>query len=274
MPVNQMNGVHLDLAALASQMPFHTVRDYDNYCERLRQIPRVFDQVTINMRQGIRDKLMPPKYLLEKVAAESQDIGSKPLAASPFTQPLQKFPSGISAVDRRRLTESIQDAVRDKVNPAYLKFATFVHDEYAPHGRIEYGVWALPDGAARYRFDVREETTTNLTAEQIFEMGVKQVRQSMRRCSSLRSRSAFTTSKLSTSTSAKIPTFTASPVNRFWTSTSTTPTRCTLSCRSSSSISLRHASTSFPWKPTALLPQCRRIIHRVPAMVAGRGGSM
>jgi uncharacterized protein (DUF885 family) len=175
MPVNQMNGVHLDLAALASQMPFHTVRDYENYCERLRQIPRVFDQVTANMRQGMSDKLMPPKYLLEKVAEESQDIGSKPLAASPFNQPLNKFPSGISAADRRRLRQCIQDTVRNQVNPAYLKFASFVHDEYAPHGRTEYGVWALPDGTARYRFDVREETTTDLTAEQIFEMGMKQV---------------------------------------------------------------------------------------------------
>lgn len=177
MPVNQMNGVHLDLAALASQMPFHAVRDYENYCARLRQMPRVFDQVTANMRQGMRDKLMPPEYLLEKVAAESQEIGSKSLDASPFTQPLRSFPSGISAADRERLTQCIQDTVRHDVEPAYLKFAAFVRDDYAPHGRTEYGVWALPDGAARYRFDVQEETTTDLTAEQIFDLGMKQVDQ-------------------------------------------------------------------------------------------------
>jgi uncharacterized protein (DUF885 family) len=175
MPVNQMNGVHLDLAALASAMPFNTVKDYENYLARLHAIPHVFDQVTANMRQGMRDKLMPPKYLLEKVAVESQDIGSKPLATSPFTDPIRQFPSSISAADRARLTQSIQDAVRNEVDPAYIKFAAFVRDDYAPHGRTEYGVWALPDGAARYRFDVREETTTNLTPDQIYQMGMKQV---------------------------------------------------------------------------------------------------
>jgi uncharacterized protein (DUF885 family) len=175
MPVNQMNGVHLDLAAMASQMPFQTVKDYENYLSRLHQIPHVFDQITANMRQGLRDQLMPPRYLLEKVASESQDIASKPLDDSPFTEPLKKFPSTISASDRQRLTQSIQAAVRDEVDPAYAKFAAFVRDDYAPHGRTEYGVWALPDGAARYSFAVREETTTNLSPEQIHEMGLKQV---------------------------------------------------------------------------------------------------
>ena len=175
MPVNQMNGDHLDLAALASQMPFLTVKDYENYLARLHAIPHALDQVTVNMRQGLRDRLMPPKYLLEKVASQSEDIGAKPLATSPFTAPLKKFPAAISAPDQQRLTRAIEAAVRDEVEPAYAKFAAFVRNDYAPHGRTEYGVWALPNGSAEYRFAVRHMTTTDLTPDQIHAMGLRQV---------------------------------------------------------------------------------------------------
>ena len=175
MPVNQMNGDHLDLAALATQMPFDTVKDYENYVARLHAIPHALDQVTVNMKQGLHDGLMPPKYLLEKVTSQAQDIGTKPLDASPFTEPLRKFPAALSAADRERLTKAIEAAVRDDVMPAYAKFAAFVRDEYAPHGRTEYGVWALPDGPDRYRFAVKQMTTTDMTPSQIHAMGLNQV---------------------------------------------------------------------------------------------------
>ncbi len=175
MPVNQMNGVHLDLATLAAQMPFVTEKDYENYLARLHAVPRAFEQVTTNMQQGLRDRLMPPKYLLEKVASQAEDIAKKPLGESPFTKPLQKFPSAIPEQARQRLTQSIEAAVRDEVEPAYAKFGAFVRNQYAPHGQTEYGAWALPDGAARYRFAVRHMTTTGLTPDQIHALGLKQV---------------------------------------------------------------------------------------------------
>jgi len=175
MPVNQMNGDHLDLAGLAREMPFDTVKDYENYLARLHAIPHALDQVTTNMKQGLHDQLMPPKYLLEKVAAQAQDIATKRLDASPFTEPLRNFPAAISAADRERLTEATEAAVRDEVAPAYAKFAAFVRDDYAPHGRIEYGEWALPDGPDRYRFAVKQMTTTDMAPSEIHEMGLKQV---------------------------------------------------------------------------------------------------
>jgi len=90
MPVNQMNGDHLDLAALPSQMPFNTVKDYENFLARLHAMPHALDQDIVNMRQGLKDHLIPPKYLLEKVTSEAQEIATKPLAESPFTAPLRQ----------------------------------------------------------------------------------------------------------------------------------------------------------------------------------------
>jgi uncharacterized protein (DUF885 family) len=175
MSVNQMSGVHLDLATLATQMPFETEKDYENYLARLHAVPLAFEQVKSNLQQGLRDRLVPPKYLLEKVASQAADIATKPLPESPFTKPLEKFSSAIPAPDRQRLTQAIETVVRNDVQPAYSKFAAFVRDQYAPHGRTDYGVWALPDGAPRYRFAVRHMTTTDLTPDQIYTLGLKQV---------------------------------------------------------------------------------------------------
>ncbi len=175
MPVDQMNGIQLGIPDLMTQMPLKTVKDYENYIARLHSIPRVLDEVTADMRLGMADHLMPPRYLLDKVAAQAEDIATKPLTTSPFAEPLQKFPPDMNQADRGRLTIAIQGAIHDEVDPAYAKFAAFVKNEYAPQGRADAGVWALPDGAARYRFAVREQTTTDMTPEQIHAMGVKQV---------------------------------------------------------------------------------------------------
>ena len=175
MPVDQMNGIQLGIPSLMTQMPLRTVKDYENYLARLHGIPHVLDEVTADMRQGMADHLMPPRYLLDKVAVQAEDIATKPLTTSPFGEPLQKFPSGIGQADQARLTIAIQGAIHDEVDPAYAKFAAFVKNDYAPQGRTDPGVWALPDGAARYRFAVRAQTTTDLTPEQIHAMGVKQV---------------------------------------------------------------------------------------------------
>ncbi|MGO9084657.1 MAG: DUF885 domain-containing protein [Candidatus Sulfotelmatobacter sp.] len=177
MPVNQMGGPHLEMPDLITLTPFNTVLDYENYLARLRQIPRLFDQVITNMQQGMRDGLMPPRYLLEKVAAEADDIAGKTDEASPFAAPLKQFPSDVSSADQKRLREAILAAIAGQIVPAYQRFANFVRNEYAPHGRTDPGVWSLPDGEARYRFAIRRITTTDLTPDQIHELGLKQVDQ-------------------------------------------------------------------------------------------------
>ena len=177
MPATQFGGIHLEYASLPSDLPFRNARDYEDYVARLHQIPRVLDQAVAHMRDGLRDHLMPPKYLLEKVAAQAQQIADAPLNKSSFAEPLRKFPDSISADERALLQAKIEGAIKHEVAPGYAKFAKFVRDEYAPNGRLDPGVWSLPDGQARYSFAVRHQTTTDFTAEQIHEMGLKSVAQ-------------------------------------------------------------------------------------------------
>jgi uncharacterized protein (DUF885 family) len=175
MPVDQMNGVHLNYASMPRQMPFKTVQDYENYIARLQQLPSVFDQVTANMKLGLRDHLMPPKFLLEKVTVQAQEIADAQEEKNPFNQPVLKFPEGIPPAEQQHLRDAVMKTVKSEVNPAYAKFAAFVKNDYAPKGRTEMGVWSLPEGDARYQFEVRRMTTTGLRPEQIHQMGLRQV---------------------------------------------------------------------------------------------------
>jgi uncharacterized protein (DUF885 family) len=175
MPATQFGGIHLGYASLPFDSPFRNRKDYEDYLSRLHQMPRVLDDAMGHMRDGLRDHLMPPKYLLEKVSDQAQGIADDTLDKSPFTAPLRKFPESISEAERKPLREQIEAAVKNQVAPEYAKFAKFVREEYAPHGRLDPGVWALPDGEARYQFAVRHQTTTETPAAEIHELGVKSV---------------------------------------------------------------------------------------------------
>ena len=175
MPATQMWGPHLEYAGLAREMPFKTVGDYENYLSRLKKLPNVLNQSIANMRLGMKDGLMPPRYLLGKVAEEASDIASKPLSESLFTDPLKHSPAEIANGDRARLTKEINTSVTTQVLPAYAAFARFVKDEYLPKGRAEFGLWSLPKGDARYRQAIEEQTTTTSNPEELHALGLKQV---------------------------------------------------------------------------------------------------
>jgi uncharacterized protein (DUF885 family) len=177
MPVNQSNGIHIDAPQLVSILPFETVKDYEDYVTRLKLLPVLFDQTVTQMRKGLAEGRIPPKILLEKVVTQANGIATTAPEQSPFSHPFNKFPDAISEADRKRLREAGLAAVKDSVIPAYVKFTAFVRDEYAPKGRAEPGAWALPDGDAWYAFRVKESTTTNLSPEEIHQIGVAQVKE-------------------------------------------------------------------------------------------------
>src|SRR5271168_4753992 len=177
MPVNQFSGIHIDAPQLVSVLSFQTTKDYEDYITRLKLLPRLFDQTIEQMRKGMAEGRMQPKILLEKVVTQANGIATTPADQSPFMHPFDKFPDGISEADRKRLREAGLAAVKDSVLPAYVKFTAFVRDEYAPKGRTEPGAWSLPDGDARYAFRVKESTTTNLSPEEIHQLGLEQVKE-------------------------------------------------------------------------------------------------
>ena len=175
MNVNQMSGIHLFAPQLVTVLSFQTVKDYDDYIARLKQLPRVFDEDTANLRKGMANGLMPPKFLLEKVVEQTNGIAIQAPDQTPFAEPFNKFPADFSQADKTRLKAAGLAAIKDDVLPAYAKFAAFMKEEYVPKGRSEVGVWSLPNGDAIYAFEVRRYTTTDKTPEEIHQIGLQQV---------------------------------------------------------------------------------------------------
>src|SRR3984885_157598 len=111
MPVDQMNGIHTDLADLPLAVPLDSVKHYEDYIARLHQIPRALIQTIEVLQVGMKDKLMPVRFLAEKIPAQCQGITD----ADAFLQPTKKFPTSISAEEQKRLTQQINDAVNNEV---------------------------------------------------------------------------------------------------------------------------------------------------------------
>jgi len=171
MPINQQAGIHTNLADLPLAVPLDSVRHYEDYISRLHQIPRALEQVTGVLRAGMKDKLMPVKFLAEKIPGQCEGI----ISANPFLKPTTKYPDSISAEDRKWLTAEITEAINKDVVPAYKKFAEFIRTEYAPRGRTVLSVTSLPDGQKRYENDIYARTTTRMTPEDIHQLGLREI---------------------------------------------------------------------------------------------------
>jgi uncharacterized protein (DUF885 family) len=171
MPINQQNGIHTSLADMPLSMPFDSVKHYEDYIARLHQIPRVLTQTTEVLRAGMKDKLMPVRFLAEKLPVQCQGI----IDADPFLIPTKKYPADISPEDQKRLTQQITDAINTDVIPTYKTFAAFLSTEYAPEGRTTLSITSLADGEKRYENNIYARTTTRMKPDEIHQLGLREI---------------------------------------------------------------------------------------------------
>ena len=171
MPINQQNGIHTKLADLPLSVPLDSVKHYEDYISRLHQIPRALNQTTEVLQAGMNDKLMPVRFLAEKIPGQCQGI----IDADPFLQPTKKFPSSISPEEQKRLTQQINDAVNNEVLPAYRNFGEFIRTKYAPGGRTTLAITSLPGGQKRYQNSIYARTTTRMSPDEIHELGLNEI---------------------------------------------------------------------------------------------------
>jgi len=175
MPVDQFNGVQLELAQFPALVPTDSTKHYEDYISRLHKIPVVIDQAIEVLQQGKKEKLMPPRFLLEKTVEQCRKIADATADSNAFAQPVKEFPASIPESDQKRLRQAVLAAIDRDVRPAYLKLKNYLAKQYAPYGRTDPGVWALPNGDALYRYDIRLLTTTNMEPEQIHQLGLSEV---------------------------------------------------------------------------------------------------
>jgi uncharacterized protein (DUF885 family) len=177
-PVNQFWSLPITMAQLGSgsgNQPFRTVKDYEDYLGRIAGFAVWADTAIANMRRGMAAGIVLPKALSQKVIPQLEAMRVPDHTKSIFWQPLQAMPESIAQADRQRLQEAYKQAIKEQVVPTYEKLHSFFQNEYLPKSRASSGINAIPGGEKLYRYQVRYWTTTDMTPDQIFEIGQREV---------------------------------------------------------------------------------------------------
>lgn len=156
-------------------LPFATVKDYEDWIGRLTRVGTLIDQNIALLELALREGRTQPKVIMERVPAQiAMQVVAKP-EDSPFYEPFKEFPESISAAERARLSAAGARAIADGVIPGYRRFQKFFNEKYLPRCRDAVGIWNTPEGGAYYQNRVEFHTTTRLTADEVHEIGVKEV---------------------------------------------------------------------------------------------------
>ncbi len=172
--VSQRGGVQ-NAEGIAEVLSFTTVKDYRDWLARMSALPTLIDQTSALLREGAAAGNTPPRVLMQRVPAQIQSQIVDDPAKSPFYKPFTRFPDAISAADRSALQEQAKQVISTKIVPAYRHFATFFNNDYLPKTRESIAAVELPDGPAYYDFVAGYFTTTDLSADQIHQIGLKEV---------------------------------------------------------------------------------------------------
>jgi uncharacterized protein (DUF885 family) len=191
MQVNQVGGPQQEIPQLLSFMPTHTVKDYENIITRLRGIPKVIDQTIALLNKGLEEGITPPRITLRDVPAQVGILLVDDPMKSPMLTAFQKFPDSISAGEQARLKNDGITAFDDAVKPAFRKLQSYLANTYLPASRESIAMSDLPDGKAWYAFNVRATTTTNLTPEEIHQIGLSEVKRIRREMDELIASTGF-----------------------------------------------------------------------------------
>jgi uncharacterized protein (DUF885 family) len=182
MPISQLGGVHQGVADLLSTAPAATADDYDDLLARLRGLPQVVDQTIALLERGLAAGITPPRVTLRDVPGQVANLLVDDPFSSPMLKPFNNFPATLPEAERARLRREAAAAWTQQVKPAFQKLHDYLEKTYVPRSRETIGMSAMPDGAAWYAYNVRDQTTTNLTPQQIHEIGlgeVKRIRKEM-----------------------------------------------------------------------------------------------
>jgi uncharacterized protein (DUF885 family) len=177
-PVTQTFSFHNFLAMLGSGnsiQPFRSVKDYDDWYQRLDASTALFGGMIRNMRAGMDAGVVQPRVLMEKVLPQLEALASVDAEQSVFWGPLKSFPDAVPAADRERLTAQYRTLIQQRVIPAYRRLHEFVKEEYLPKARLTTAWSDLPNGREWYSYLVRASTTTELTPDEIHAIGQREV---------------------------------------------------------------------------------------------------
>lgn len=178
LPFDHYNSTPNFFAELGSgegYQPFATVRDYDNFLARIGDFVLWTEVAIDNMREGVRRGVVQPRFSVELMIGQMRQFVVDRAEDSLFYRPIDNFPDAIPPDERQRLASAYQDAIMEQLVPAYRALADFLEAEYLAAARDSVGVGDLPGGDAWYDFLVAYHTTTDLSADHIYQIGLEEV---------------------------------------------------------------------------------------------------
>ncbi len=176
MAISQLGGIQQSVPGVLIQMPTKTVKDYEDILARLRGIPTLVDQDLALLEKGLASGVTPPKITLRDVPGQVEALTPDDPMKSALLEPFTRIPESLPAPDRERLTREAVQVYQEQAVPALRKLHRYLAETYVPGSRESIAMSALPDGQAWYAYNVKQITTTDLTPQQIHELGLSEVK--------------------------------------------------------------------------------------------------
>jgi uncharacterized protein (DUF885 family) len=177
-PINQFYSItnfFVQLGSGASAHPFKTVKDYEDFLSRADDFSEIIDQIVSNMKEGMQAGITQPRILMAKLQPQIDAHVVDDVDDSNFYAPIRNMPTDFSEEDRERLTAAYEDKIMNTIVPAYKRISNFIGDDYLDNARETVGLYAQPNGVSWYEYMVRIRTTTDMTPQEIHEIGLSEV---------------------------------------------------------------------------------------------------
>ncbi|WCO00766.1 DUF885 domain-containing protein [Psychroserpens ponticola] len=178
MPINQMWTLQLTIGQLASgssSQPFNTIEDYKNWLKRIDGYLLWMNSAEEKMKEGIDRGYVLPESLIVKVLPQLKALTTANMDEHLFYNPIKNFPERFPEKDKAKLAELYESKIKNEIAPAYKKLYDFMSTTYLKHGRTTSGVSDLPNGLEYYSHQIKKYTTTSMTADEIHQLGLKEV---------------------------------------------------------------------------------------------------
>lgn len=176
MPIDQMSGIHQEITQTITFTPIKTEKDANDLLKRLERIPALLDQIQALMEEGLKKKITPSRSSLMGVPEQIQNLIADDGSKSNFLAGYTTYTSTLSLEKKKEMDDVAIRVIKDKVNPAFQKLKNYLEKTYIPKSRVTYGLSDLPNGANWYNFNIRQRTTTNLTFQEIHNIGLSEVK--------------------------------------------------------------------------------------------------
>jgi uncharacterized protein (DUF885 family) len=194
LPLRQLGSLPVEFPIMGSgkgEQPFKTVKDYDNFLGRIANFQVWAETAITNMRTGIKDGLVQPRVVMERTLPQLDAMIVSDPKQSLFFQPILQMPAEFTDAYKSRLSRAYTLAIEEQIIPTYRRLRVFIQEEYLPKTRSTVGWSALPEGDRWYNYLVRNQTTTDLAPEEIFQLGLDEIARIQKEMERMRAENGF-----------------------------------------------------------------------------------